>query len=156
MREKQPAEAAGSDLAAEVRIVNLTPDAIAPFFRRGLEVFIISSRGGLCRFFKSRTRELREIIRTSSRTRRMQHTRSEVRDGVFDHAGVKAVDGPVAFAGTGDCVNWRMPIEPLRQSLAGMMQKPGSLFGSVHHLKVPNAKSVQLRQIRAAAILDGA
>src|SRR5579863_9157572 len=47
-----------------------------------------------------------------------------------------------------------MPIEPMRQTLARLMQEAGRIFGDMHHLKFTNVERIHLWQVRAAALSD--
>ena len=71
---------------------------------------------------------------------------------MLHHASVKAIRAGVAMIG--EIIIASVAIRPLRQALAGLMQKARRIFGGVHHLEFANIERILLRQISAPALLQ--
>jgi len=156
MSQEEAAQAAGRDFAGEIGIIDLASYAVAKLLCGGfafvlvfVRIFVrISANGCLGRFFASRARWRRRVV--GSGTRGREHARSEVSDRMFDHAGVEIVDRTFAVAGSIYEASFlrrfvRVPVQPMRLTLTGLMQEAGGVFGCVTHLEFADVERIHLR-----------
>ena len=71
---------------------------------------------------------------------------------MLDHARVESIDRLDRVCDFMLTVAVREPVQTLGQAAAGMMQKAGCIFGSVHHLKFADVERIDLRKISAAPL----